>query len=53
MAPAIWMLGENISEVGWPDCGEIGVMEFLGLDTRTVYGTAHGPGFSGSGGTKG
>ncbi len=48
--PAIWMLGENISEVGWPNCGEIDVMEFLGHDTRTVYGTAHGPGFSGSGG---
>lgn len=25
--PAIWMLGENIAEVGWPDCGEIDIME--------------------------
>ncbi|SUZ88070.1 uncharacterized protein METZ01_LOCUS40924, partial [marine metagenome] len=24
--PAIWMLGENISTVGWPNCGEIDIM---------------------------
>jgi beta-glucanase (GH16 family) len=45
--PALWMLGSNIGEVGWPTCGEIDIMEMLGHDTRTVYGTAHGPGYSG------
>ncbi len=45
--PAIWMLGENISTVGWPKCGEIDIMEMLGHDTKTVHGTVHGPGYSG------
>ena len=39
--PAIWMLGENITSVGWPACGEIDIMEYLGHDTHTVYGTGH------------
>ena len=25
--PKLWMLGANIFQVGWPECGEIGVME--------------------------
>src|SRR5699024_10116570 len=28
--PAIWMLGSNIDSVGWPDCGEIDIMEHVG-----------------------
>jgi beta-glucanase (GH16 family) len=28
--PAAWMLGSNISTVGWPQCGEIDVMEWRG-----------------------
>jgi beta-glucanase (GH16 family) len=41
--PAIWMLGESISSVGWPSCGEIDIMEMIGGDNReaTVYGTLH------------
>ncbi len=39
--PAIWMLGENISTVGWPACGEIDIMELLGHEPNRVYGTAH------------
>jgi len=46
--PAIWLLGEDINKVGWPSCGEIDIMEYLGHDTKTVYGTLHGPGYSGS-----
>lgn len=45
--PAFWMLGSNIREVGWPQCGEIDIMEFLGHEPRTVHGTVHGPGYSG------
>ena len=28
--PAIWMLGENLSTVGWPSCGEIDIFEGAG-----------------------
>lgn len=41
--PAFWMLGENISTVGWPSCGEIDIMELIGggANDKKVYGTAH------------
>ena len=41
--PAIWMLGSNISTVGWPACGEIDIMEMIGGNNRenTVHGTVH------------
>ena len=39
--PAIWMLGSNYPEVGWPACGEIDIMELLGHLPGTVHGTAH------------
>jgi beta-glucanase (GH16 family) len=42
--PAIWMLGDNISSVSWPACGEIDIMELIGgegANDRTVHGTAH------------
>jgi beta-glucanase (GH16 family) len=45
--PAFWMLGENISEVGWPRCGEIDILEIRGQMPNTVFGTLHGPGYSG------
>jgi len=46
--PAFWMLGTNISSVGWPKCGEIDIMENIGSEPSTVHGTIHGPGYSGS-----
>jgi beta-glucanase (GH16 family) len=35
------MLGSSISAVSWPACGEIDIMELLGHEPETVYGTAH------------
>jgi beta-glucanase (GH16 family) len=48
--PAVWMLGAEIDEVGWPGCGEIDVMEYVGSDPIAVHGTLHGPGYAGVGG---
>jgi beta-glucanase (GH16 family) len=45
--PAFWMLGSNISSVGWPQCGEIDIMEQKGKFSNTTYGSIHGPGYSG------
>lgn len=42
--PALWMLGDNIDEVGWPNCGEIDIMEMVGGDNvkdATTHGTVH------------
>lgn len=39
--PAIWMLGNNIDTVGWPDCGEIDIMEHVGFNPDSVFGSVH------------
>jgi len=40
--PAIWMMPTNESYYGqWPKCGEIDIMEVLGSDVKTAYGTLH------------
>lgn len=39
--PAFWMLGGNISEVGWPKSGEIDIMEYIGREPHTIYTTLH------------
>jgi beta-glucanase (GH16 family) len=48
--PAFWMLGNNISTVNWPACGEIDIMEHLGNQLNKIYGTLHHPGHSGASG---
>ncbi|MEU6196189.1 family 16 glycosylhydrolase [Streptomyces sp. NPDC047061] len=50
MWPAFWMLGTDIGSVGWPNSGEIDVMENVGYEPSTIHGTIHGPGYSGSNG---
>jgi beta-glucanase (GH16 family) len=39
--PAIWMLGKNIDEAGWPKCGEIDIMEHVGYEKDSIFGTIH------------
>ena len=39
--PALWMLGERITSVSWPACGEIDIMEIVGHDPARLHGTAH------------
>jgi beta-glucanase (GH16 family) len=45
--PAFWMLGSDIESVGWPDDGEIDIVENIGREPAIAHGTAHGPGYSG------
>jgi len=47
MWPAFWMMGNNFDTVGWPNNGEIDIMEIVGNEPGTLYGTVHGPGYSG------
>jgi beta-glucanase (GH16 family) len=46
--PAFWLLGADIDQVGWPQTGEIDVMEYRGQEPTIVHGSIHGPGYSGS-----
>ncbi len=39
--PAIWTLGKDIPEVGWPACGEIDIMEFVGFDPGVIHANVH------------
>jgi beta-glucanase (GH16 family) len=46
--PAFWLLGSNSDTVAWPQCGEIDIMEYLGSNPISIFGTVHGPGYSGA-----
>lgn len=41
--PAIWMLGNDIDGVGWPNCGEIDIMEYVGKQPGVIYTSVHSP----------
>lgn len=46
--PAFWMLGDDIASNPWPNSGEIDVMENIGRERGTVWGSLHGPGYYGA-----
>ena len=46
--PAFWLLGSNADTIGWPQCGEIDIMELRGQKPNIINGTVHGPGYSGA-----
>ncbi|KUO68207.1 MAG: hypothetical protein APF83_00305 [Lutibacter sp. BRH_c52] len=46
--PAIWMLGSNITTVGWPACGEVDIMEHAGNRQGIVSSAMHTPSSNGN-----
>ena len=46
--PAFWLLGDDIDRVGWPQCGEIDIMENVGGEPAINHSSLHGPTFTGS-----
>lgn len=47
--PAFWMLGNNINQgTGWPTCGEVDIMEYVGVDPLWVQGSLHSHDYYGS-----
>ena len=39
--PALWMLGADHDEAGWPKCGEIDIMEYVGFQPDTTHTNVH------------
>jgi beta-glucanase (GH16 family) len=44
--PAFWTLGTNMREVGWPACGEIDILEYVGHEPGVVHANVHTRGFN-------
>ncbi len=49
--PAFWMLGNNITTVSWPACGEMDIMENIGnaADQPVNHGSLHAPNWNPTG----
>ena len=46
--PAFWLLGDDANGTKvWPEIGEIDIMEYIGSEPSRMFGTVHGPGYSG------
>ncbi len=39
--PAIWTLGTDRRQTGWPACGELDIMENVGFDPDTIHANIH------------
>jgi len=39
--PAIWTLGVDRRETGWPGCGELDIMENVGFDPDVIHANIH------------
>ncbi|SOE23857.1 Glycerophosphoryl diester phosphodiesterase [Spirosomataceae bacterium TFI 002] len=50
--PAIWMLGDNVKELGWPKGGEIDIMEYVGFKPDSIFGTIHTQAYNHTKGTQ-
>jgi len=37
--PAIWMMGQNYDDVGWPNAGEVDIMEWTGKAPNVILGS--------------
>jgi len=48
--PAVWLMGNNIATVNWPNCGEQDVLERVNAAGNPDWnaGSIHGPGFTGA-----
>lgn len=43
---AIFLVGSNVDEVGFPTCGEVDIAEHLGFDPSRIHLAAHMPAYS-------
>ena len=46
--PAFWLLGNDCDVNPWPSCGEIDIMENVGDEPTSIFGTVHGPNYNGA-----
>ena len=47
--PAFWMMGSDIAAKDWPACGEIDVMENIGIEPAINHGSIHATSYADTG----